>query len=98
MLEMTEGPCRMRKKMVRNDMFYNHYPYVPETEQETNVAVSAQSSAFVTALPRCPSFLWVPLSGQLRWRRFCELCQADDGQIGAVEGRAAAGRRRREVV
>ncbi|KAL6078276.1 hypothetical protein STEG23_006533, partial [Scotinomys teguina] len=37
MLEMTEGPCRMRKKMVRNDMFYNHYPYVPETEQETNV-------------------------------------------------------------
>ncbi|XP_036194422.1 WD repeat and FYVE domain-containing protein 3 isoform X10 [Myotis myotis] len=38
MLEMTEGPCRMRKKMVRNDMFYNHYPYVPDTEQETSVA------------------------------------------------------------
>ncbi|XP_032772156.1 WD repeat and FYVE domain-containing protein 3 isoform X1 [Rattus rattus] len=37
MLEMTEGPCRMRKKMVRNDMFYNHYPYVPETEQEASV-------------------------------------------------------------
>lgn len=47
MLEMTEGPCRMRKKMVRNDMFYNHYPYVPETEQETSVAVSP--SAFVVA-------------------------------------------------
>uniref|UniRef100_A0A3P9L505 WD repeat and FYVE domain containing 3 n=1 Tax=Oryzias latipes TaxID=8090 RepID=A0A3P9L505_ORYLA len=30
-LEMTEGPCRMRKKMVRNDMFYIHYPYIPET-------------------------------------------------------------------
>lgn len=43
MLEMTEGPCRMRKKMVRNDMFYNHYPYVPETEQEANVAVSMQN-------------------------------------------------------
>ncbi|KAB1282507.1 WD repeat and FYVE domain-containing protein 3 [Camelus dromedarius] len=42
MLEMTEGPCRMRKKMVRNDMFYNHYPYVPETEQETNVAKPAR--------------------------------------------------------
>lgn len=42
MLEMTEGPCRMRKKMVRNDMFYNHYPYVPETEQETNVTVSTR--------------------------------------------------------
>ncbi|XP_041911826.1 WD repeat and FYVE domain-containing protein 3 isoform X3 [Arvicola amphibius] len=42
MLEMTEGPCRMRKKMVRNDMFYNHYPYVPETEQETSVAKPAR--------------------------------------------------------
>ncbi|KAJ8285363.1 hypothetical protein GJAV_G00025980 [Gymnothorax javanicus] len=32
MLDMTEGPCRMRKKMVRNDMFYIHYPYVPDSE------------------------------------------------------------------
>uniref|UniRef100_A0A673H369 WD repeat and FYVE domain-containing protein 3-like n=1 Tax=Sinocyclocheilus rhinocerous TaxID=307959 RepID=A0A673H369_9TELE len=31
-LDMTEGPCRMRKKMVRNDMFYIHYPYVPDPE------------------------------------------------------------------
>ncbi|XP_014915523.1 WD repeat and FYVE domain-containing protein 3 isoform X2 [Poecilia latipinna] len=37
-LEMTEGPCRMRKKMVRNDMFYIHYPYIPETETNTNSA------------------------------------------------------------
>ncbi|XP_015220356.1 WD repeat and FYVE domain-containing protein 3 isoform X2 [Lepisosteus oculatus] len=36
LLEMTEGPCRMRKKMVRNDMFYIHYPYVPDTEQDTS--------------------------------------------------------------
>ncbi|XP_053559369.1 WD repeat and FYVE domain-containing protein 3 isoform X2 [Bombina bombina] len=36
MLEMTEGPCRMRKKIVRNDMFYIHYPYVPDVEQESN--------------------------------------------------------------
>ncbi|XP_066568174.1 WD repeat and FYVE domain-containing protein 3 isoform X2 [Amia ocellicauda] len=36
LLEMTEGPCRMRKKMVRNDMFYIHYPFVPDTEQETS--------------------------------------------------------------
>ncbi|XP_036056670.1 WD repeat and FYVE domain-containing protein 3 isoform X4 [Onychomys torridus] len=43
MLEMTEGPCRMRKKMVRNDMFYNHYPYVPETEQETSVTSEVPS-------------------------------------------------------
>ncbi|XP_029115173.1 WD repeat and FYVE domain-containing protein 3 isoform X3 [Scleropages formosus] len=34
LLEMTEGPCRMRKKMIRNDMFYIHYPYVPDTEPE----------------------------------------------------------------
>uniref|UniRef100_A0A8C9FGG4 WD repeat and FYVE domain containing 3 n=1 Tax=Pavo cristatus TaxID=9049 RepID=A0A8C9FGG4_PAVCR len=40
MLEMTEGPCRMRKKMVRNDMFYTQYPYMPEAEQETNLLVS----------------------------------------------------------
>uniref|UniRef100_A0A673H4N5 WD repeat and FYVE domain-containing protein 3-like n=1 Tax=Sinocyclocheilus rhinocerous TaxID=307959 RepID=A0A673H4N5_9TELE len=32
-LDMTEGPCRMRKKMVRNDMFYIHYPYVPDPEE-----------------------------------------------------------------
>lgn len=31
-LDMTEGPCRMRKKMVRNDLFYIHYPFVPEQE------------------------------------------------------------------
>ena len=26
-LDMTEGPCRMRKKFVRNPMFYLQYPY-----------------------------------------------------------------------
>ncbi|KAJ8380472.1 hypothetical protein SKAU_G00012500 [Synaphobranchus kaupii] len=35
LLDMTEGPCRMRKKMVRNDMFYIHYPYVPDIEPNT---------------------------------------------------------------
>ena len=29
-LDMTEGPHRMRKKMIRNDMFYTHYVYRPE--------------------------------------------------------------------
>ncbi|XP_059488715.1 WD repeat and FYVE domain-containing protein 3 [Neocloeon triangulifer] len=32
MLDMTEGPCRMRKKMMRNDLFYMQYPYRPEME------------------------------------------------------------------
>lgn len=54
-LEMTEGPCRMRKKMVRNDMFYIHYPYFPETETSTN---SAQVFAFKSRLSEKPaSFL-----------------------------------------
>ncbi|XP_036381916.1 WD repeat and FYVE domain-containing protein 3 isoform X1 [Megalops cyprinoides] len=35
-LDMTEGPCRMRKKMVRNDLFYIHYPYVPDSEPNTS--------------------------------------------------------------
>ncbi|KAK1892234.1 WD repeat and FYVE domain containing protein 3, partial [Dissostichus eleginoides] len=37
-LEMTEGPCRMRKKMVRNDLFYIHYPFIPELEPNSNSA------------------------------------------------------------
>ncbi|PNI83103.1 WDFY3 isoform 3 [Pan troglodytes] len=62
MLEMTEGPCRMRKKMVRNDMFYNHYPYVPETEQETNVASEIPSKQ-----PETPDD--IPQKKPARYRR-----------------------------
>uniref|UniRef100_A0A8D1IVA5 WD repeat and FYVE domain-containing protein 3 n=1 Tax=Sus scrofa TaxID=9823 RepID=A0A8D1IVA5_PIG len=63
MLEMTEGPCRMRKKMVRNDMFYNHYPYVPETEQETNVASEVPSKQ-----PETPDDI-IPQKKPARYRR-----------------------------
>lgn len=28
-LDITEGPYRMRKKMIRNMHFYSHYPYRP---------------------------------------------------------------------
>ncbi|XP_063865461.1 WD repeat and FYVE domain-containing protein 3-like isoform X1 [Scylla paramamosain] len=31
-LDATEGPCRMRKKMVQNRHFYKHYPYKQHTE------------------------------------------------------------------
>jgi hypothetical protein len=31
-LDMTEGPFRMRKKMMRNSMFYRHYPFRPDTD------------------------------------------------------------------
>ncbi|KFO35303.1 WD repeat and FYVE domain-containing protein 3 [Fukomys damarensis] len=63
MLEMTEGPCRMRKKMVRNDMFYNHYPYVPETEQETNMASEIPSKQ-----PEAPDDI-IPQKKPARYRR-----------------------------
>uniref|UniRef100_H3DD36 WD repeat and FYVE domain containing 3 n=1 Tax=Tetraodon nigroviridis TaxID=99883 RepID=H3DD36_TETNG len=62
MLEMTEGPCRMRKKMVRNDMFYIHYPYIPEIEPNTS---TAQSSYVLQ--PSSPPL--VPLQKPLRYRR-----------------------------
>ncbi|KFM56661.1 WD repeat and FYVE domain-containing protein 3, partial [Stegodyphus mimosarum] len=38
-LDMTEGPCRMRKKMVKNELFYIHYPYRPEVEGGENRAL-----------------------------------------------------------
>ena len=28
-LDLTEGPYRMRKKMIDNNAFYTHYPYRP---------------------------------------------------------------------
>lgn len=39
MLDMTEGPCRMRKKLSRNDLFYLHYPYRPELDSGDNKAL-----------------------------------------------------------
>lgn len=36
MLDMTEGPFRMRKKMLKNDLFYTHYPYRPDMENNVN--------------------------------------------------------------
>lgn len=38
MLDMSEGPSRMRKKMMRNDMFYVQYPYRPELDSGDNVS------------------------------------------------------------
>ena len=36
MLDMTEGPCRMRKKLTPNPHFYAMYPYRPELELAEN--------------------------------------------------------------
>jgi len=37
MLDTTEGPHRMRKKTMRNDIFYQQYPYRPELDLPDNV-------------------------------------------------------------
>nr|CAD7199815.1 unnamed protein product [Timema douglasi] len=45
MLDMTEGPSRMRKKMMKNELFYLHYPYRPELDYGDNSRRSPQYSA-----------------------------------------------------
>ncbi|KAK2725772.1 hypothetical protein QYM36_000305, partial [Artemia franciscana] len=47
-LDVSEGPCRMRKKLIRNELFYHHYPYRPELESgdrqaKYKVAISLDS-------------------------------------------------------
>ena len=37
-LDSTEGPHRMRKKTMRNDLFYQQYPYRAELEHPDNVS------------------------------------------------------------
>ncbi|XP_076043582.1 WD repeat and FYVE domain containing 3 bchs isoform X2 [Oratosquilla oratoria] len=61
-LDATEGPCRMRKKIVRNYRFYQHYPYRPQLEMNENrqlkykVATSFDSKEYAERL-RCESLL-----------------------------------------
>lgn len=35
-LDTTEGPHRMRKKTMRNELFYLHYPYRPENDHRSD--------------------------------------------------------------
>ena len=41
---MISGPCRMRKKMMRNDVFYQFYPF-RDSEQGPNVSHHFKSPA-----------------------------------------------------
>ncbi|CAH1175861.1 unnamed protein product [Phaedon cochleariae] len=52
MLDMTEGPHRMRKKTMRNDLFYLHYPFRFEEKGmlKYKVATSYHSKEYYTAL------------------------------------------------
>ena len=36
-LDLTEGPCRMRKKMTLNENFYIYYPYRPPSDNSVSV-------------------------------------------------------------
>ena len=38
LLDITEGPSRMRKKMIKNENFYVNYPYRSEFETLSNVS------------------------------------------------------------
>ena len=37
MLDQAEGPNRKRSKLIRNDLFYVHYPYRPEMDSPKNL-------------------------------------------------------------
>jgi hypothetical protein len=53
MLDMTEGPHRMRKKTMRNDLFYLHYPFRPDHEKgmlKYKVAASHHSKIYYQAV------------------------------------------------
>ncbi|XP_050392525.2 WD repeat and FYVE domain-containing protein 3 [Patella vulgata] len=56
LLDMTEGPSRMRKKMILNDMFYVHYPYRPDLEDSPlryKVAISFDSKEYCDQYRPC---------------------------------------------
>lgn len=49
MLDMTEGPHRMRKKTMKNDLFYLHYPYRPEQDR----GLLKHKVSLVTSFSQC---------------------------------------------
>uniref|UniRef100_A0A1A9X279 WD repeat and FYVE domain-containing protein 3 n=1 Tax=Glossina brevipalpis TaxID=37001 RepID=A0A1A9X279_9MUSC len=70
-LDTTEGPHRMRKKTMRNDMFYLHYPYRPEIDLADNrqlkykVASSFDSKLYYMHGQQTPRILCEPEMQQL---------------------------------
>lgn len=46
-LDTTEGPHRMRKKMMKNDLFYIHYPYRPELELSDQASVGTYLWSYI---------------------------------------------------
>ncbi|XP_036321880.1 WD repeat and FYVE domain-containing protein 3 isoform X2 [Rhagoletis pomonella] len=62
-LDTTEGPHRMRKKTMRNELFYLHYPYRPEIDLPDNrqlkykVATSFDSKIYYIHCQQPPRIL-----------------------------------------
>uniref|UniRef100_A0A1I7VIR8 WD repeat and FYVE domain-containing protein 3 n=1 Tax=Loa loa TaxID=7209 RepID=A0A1I7VIR8_LOALO len=58
MLDMTEGPCRIRRMLIPNPTFYHHYPYRPYLDSpeskaiRAKVAVSKDSKLYYAAIKR----------------------------------------------
>lgn len=44
MLDMTEGPNRMRKKLIHNDQFYKNYPYRHDLDRSDGKVVKIRSA------------------------------------------------------
>lgn len=55
MLDTTEGPCRMRKKLIRNDQFYEHYPFVPLAPPTSTSSSRPPSTSSPIAASPCKS-------------------------------------------
>ncbi|OXA60252.1 WD repeat and FYVE domain-containing protein 3 [Folsomia candida] len=45
MMDTTEGPCRMRKKMIRNEMFYIHYPFTGDLQNTSTSSIGSATSS-----------------------------------------------------
>ena len=43
MLDQTEGPSRMRQRLIRNDLFYLHYPYREQLDPEGNFEIAKKN-------------------------------------------------------
>ena len=63
MLDMTEGPCRMRKKLTPNPNFYALYPYRPELELAENKSLRYKVAVSLDAKEHFHSFV------SNNWRR-----------------------------
>jgi hypothetical protein len=72
MMDTTEGPCRMRKKLIRNEMSYIHYPFTgelvgrpgsPKLLKRINPPISKDSKEFYKKFKHQSSFVMEAICG-----------------------------------